>query len=131
MLLGDLNYDMLHNSKCTPLVTVCDIFDLKNVISTATCFMKNSTPSLLDVILTTVPNLLFHTTNFNTGISDWHHMVRTVIKGHAPKPKMCKKKCRSYKHFDENAFNADVENIPFHATYVFDDVDDIYWAHEL
>ena len=28
-------------------------------------------------------------------------------------------------------FSDDVDRIPFHAAYVFDDVDDIYWAHEL
>ena len=27
-------------------------------------------------------------------------------------------------------FNADVERIPFHMSYVFDDPDDVYWAHE-
>ena len=27
-------------------------------------------------------------------------------------------------------FNDDVGRVPFHSAYVFDDVDDIYWAHE-
>ena len=38
---------------------------------------------------------------------------------------------RSYKNFDEEAFSEAVGVVPFQAAYVFDDVDDIYWAHEV
>ena len=33
------------------------------------------------------------------------------------------------KNFHEDAFRADIERIPFHVSNVFDDIDDIYWAH--
>ena len=33
------------------------------------------------------------------------------------------------KNFREDAFRADIENIPFHVSHVFDDRDAIYWAH--
>ena len=33
--------------------------------------------------------------------------------------------------FEEKEFSDDVGRIPFHAAYVFDDIDDIYWPHEL
>ena len=58
---------------------------------------------------------------------------RLVIKGHAPPPKHRKIKCRSYKHFDEEAFSEAVGVVPLQAVHVFDDVDDtcIYWAHEV
>ena len=39
-------------------------------------------------------------------------------------------KYRSFKHFDAALFSTDVSKIPFHAALVFDDVEDIYWAHE-
>ena len=37
---------------------------------------------------------------------------------------------RSFKDFNEEDFNNDISNIPFHASYVFEDPDDVYWAHE-
>ena len=40
------------------------------------------------------------------------------------------RKYRSFKHFDAAQFGTDVRKIPFHAALVFDDVEDIYWAHE-
>ena len=58
-------------------------------------------------------------------------MISCVIKGAAPPPNKRKIKCRSYKHFDERVFNEAVGVIPFDVAYVFDDVDDIYWAHEV
>ena len=32
-------------------------------------------------------------------------------------------------NFQEDAFCADCDNIPFHVSNIFDDIDDIYWAH--
>ena len=52
LTLGDLNYDCLDHTRGSTLLDLCDIFDFKNIIKTATCFMKNCQPSLVDVILT-------------------------------------------------------------------------------
>jgi hypothetical protein len=52
IVLGDLNFDMLNQSKCQSLHDICDIFDLSQIVKEPTCFMENSTPSLVDVILT-------------------------------------------------------------------------------
>ena len=51
IVLGDLNFDMLNQSKCQSLHDICDIFDLSQIVKEPTCFMENSTPSLVDVIL--------------------------------------------------------------------------------
>ena len=32
-------------------------------------------------------------------------------------------------NFQEDAFRAACDNIPFHVSNVFEDIDDIYWAH--
>jgi hypothetical protein len=48
LILGDLNYDMLVNEKCTALKEVCDIFDLTNMVVDPTCFTKGASPSLND-----------------------------------------------------------------------------------
>ena len=82
------------------------------------------------MILTNRPTLLCHATNVAFGISDWHNLISVVIKGAAPPPAKRKIKCRTYTHFDEEAFNDAVGVIPFHVAYVFEDINDIYWAHE-
>ena len=131
IVAGDLNYDFKIPQKYQPLQSVCDIFDFTNLITKPTCFTKNAPPSIVDVILTNRPSFLFNITNISCGISDWHNIISVVIKGHAPPPKQRKIKCRSYKNFDEEAFSEAVGVVPFQAAYVFDDVDDIYWAHEV
>ena len=58
-------------------------------------------------------------------------MISCVIKGAAPPPNKRKIQCRSYRHFDGDDFCEAVGVIPFDVAYVFDDVDDIYWANEV
>jgi len=53
-----------------------------------------------------------------------------VIKGTAPKLSKQKVKFRSYNNFDPESFNRDLGTLPFKVAYTFDDVDDVYWAHE-
>ena len=60
----------------------------------------------------------------------YHNMIGVLVKGTAPKVEKHKINNRSNKNFDEKRFNDDISQVPFHAAYVFDDVDDIYWAHE-
>ena len=130
ILIGDLNYDCLDKTKSETLTDICDIFDFKNLIKDPTCFMKNCSPSLVDVVLTNKSQFCFNPINFGCGISDWHNMIGVLVKGAAPKVEKQKIKYRSYKNFDEKCFNDDISQVPFHVAHVFEDVDDIYWAHE-
>ena len=57
-------------------------------------------------------------------------MIGILVKGKAPFVPNEKIQYRSLKNFNEKDFNADLQNIPFHISYVFDDPDDVYWAHE-
>ena len=87
ILLGDLNYDLSDPTKGKTLRDMCDIFNLQNLIKKPTCFMKDSKPSLVDVILTNKPKLFMISDQCDTGLSDWHNMVYTVLKGnHTPFP---------------------------------------------
>ena len=68
--------------------TLCDLielFDLRNLITNATCFMKNCQPSILDVILTNARTSCIKVLNFHSGISDCHNMISTVINNATPK----------------------------------------------
>ena len=79
--------------------------------------MKNCVPSLVVVVLTNQPRLCYNALNFGCGISDWHNMIGVAIRGAAAKVETQSTKYRSYKNFDQGAFNDDVGRIPFHAAY--------------
>ena len=58
-------------------------------------------------------------------------MIATSLRESCNKTKERKVTLRSYKNFDEAKLNDDLSRVPFQAAHIFDDVDDIYWAHEL
>ena len=130
LIAGNLNYDMLDKPKGATLSDICDIFDLSSLIKSATCHMKNSKSSLVDVLLTNKHQYCCNALNFGCGVSDWHNLVGVMIKGTSARVEKRRVQYRSFKSFDEKQFCSDVGQIPFDAAYVFDDVDDIYWAHE-
>ena len=117
LIAGDINYDILDKTKGATLLDLCDIFDFSSIIRSATCFMKNSVPSLVDVILTNQPRLCFNALNFGCGISDWHNMIGVAIRGTATRVETQSTKNRSYENFDQETFNNDIGQIPFHAAY--------------
>ena len=92
--------------------------------------MKNCTPSLVGVFLTNKPNFCFNVLNFGCGVSDWHYLIDVVVKDATARVEKRRTKYRSYKNFDGTVFSEDVGRIPFQAAYVFDGIDDVYWAHE-
>ena len=100
MVIGDLNYSLLCDNKGRTLSDLLEIFDLTNLISKATCFMKNCQPSLLDVILTNANRSCIKVLNFPTGVSDCHNMISTVINNATPKNEKVKFKYRSFKNLD-------------------------------
>ena len=73
-------------TKCQPLLDICDIFDLKNLINEPTCFTVNNKPSLLDVIPTNACNTekISKTVNFSSGLSDFHNMIACQLKNEIP-----------------------------------------------
>jgi hypothetical protein len=52
--------------------------------STQFCFLKNSIPSLVDVVLTNQKNQYFNIQNVLNGISDCHNIISVTIKGDVP-----------------------------------------------
>jgi hypothetical protein len=49
--------------------------NLSQIVKEPTCFMKNSTPSLVDAILTNKKTMSFNTHNIPTGVSDCHYIL--------------------------------------------------------
>jgi hypothetical protein len=92
------------------------MFDLTNIIKEPTCFKKDCNPSLVDVIPTNKSKSCFKSLNFNTGVSDCHHLISTFIKGNIPICENIKQLHRSFKNFDayvnescDNVTDIDIE----------------------
>ena len=63
------------------------------------------------------------------GLSD-HMLIYTILNKKLMKPKARFIKERSFKEFNEIEFNKDLQIVPFHVAYVFNEIDNIYWAWE-
>jgi len=57
-------------------------------------------------------------------------MIFTSIKEQVNSISRLKVAFRSYTFFNENQFDIDLQNVPFDVAFVFDDIDDTYWAYE-
>ena len=130
ILLGDLNFNMLSREKSAPLTDLCDIFDLSNLVKEATCFTKNSDPSLVDVFLTNRPRTFNGTLVCDTGLSDVHRLVACVMKNKLKAKPKEKTMHRCFKNLDENALRHDIETAPLHVAEIFDELDDVCWMQE-
>ena len=91
ILMGDININTFdkEDGANQKLVNFCDVFGLSNLVTAKTCFTKTSSSSI-DVILTNRVRSFQKTSVFETGLSDYHGLVVTVLKSHIPrlKPKV-------------------------------------------
>lgn len=126
LFFGDINQNLL---KDCSLSCICDIHGLTNLIKEPTCF-KAETPTLLDVFLTDKPYSFTACLNIDIGLSDFHNFICVTTKLYTPCESKRKIKYRSMKHFCNESFNRDLDNAPFHVCCIFDDIDDVFWAHK-
>ena len=130
--LGDLDCDILHpledGKEGRAWLDICDIYDLQNLICEPTRISKTR-ESCLDLIVTNAPVFALHSGTLEAGLSD-HKLVYTVLNRKVMKPKTVFVKRRCFKNFDKEAFNKDLDNVPFEAAYIFDDTSDVCWAWE-
>lgn len=108
-LLGDLNFDMPNDKKCQSISDICDVFNISQLVSKPTCFMKGCT--LVDLILTNKKQLCFNIQNLSTWISDFHNLISVTIKGKVTIQKHQTITFRSYRNFDIDLFNTDIVKI--------------------
>ena len=99
LFLGDFNCEM--SEGC--MKEFCLLYNLKSLIKTPTCFKSVSNPSCIDLILTNRVSSFQNSATVETGISDFHHLVVTVLKTKFKKKPPIIKKYRSFKYY--NAFN--------------------------
>ena len=101
--MGDLNSGVSENC----LNGFCNANSLKTLNRDPTCF-KNL--SCIDLFLTNRQQCFQQTCAIETGISDFHKMVVTVMKTHYKKQKTKAIHYRIYKHFHEQSFNFEFNN---------------------
>ena len=58
----------------------CDIYNLKNLVKKPTCYKNPDNPSCIDLFLANRPRTFQYTITIETGISDFHKLVVTVLK---------------------------------------------------
>ena len=104
ILIGDFN---AVNSDLG-LTEFCEMYKLKNLITDPTCYKSQTNPSLIDVILTNRKRRFQYSQTIETGLSDHHKMIITVLKSEFKKKEPIQVNCRCYKHFDEILFRHDL-----------------------
>ena len=106
LILGDFNSEP--NDSC--LENFCQLYGFSNLVNEPTCFKSLENPSCIDLFLTNRPKCFLSTTTIETGISDFHKMVITVLKIFYKKQKPKVILFRSYKNFDHHRFKTDLNN---------------------
>ena len=83
-------------------------YNLSSLIKESTCYKNPENPSCIDLILTNLPHSFQCSSVVETGLSDFHKMIVTVMKTtfHSVPAKI--RNYRDYRHFDINVFQESV-----------------------
>ena len=101
---GDLNAEATEAS----MIEFCQLYNLKHLIKSPTCYKNIENPKCIDLILTNSAYNFQHSKVIETGLSDFHKMVITVMKNTYPKQTPNIIKYRDYKNFINASFYHDV-----------------------
>ena len=100
ILLGDFNVSIEDSF----MKNFCENYDLRSLVKQPACLKNSENPSCIDLILTRKPRSFIKAGVIETGLSDYHKLVTTVMKVHFPKSKPSIITYRSYKKFDNKKF---------------------------
>ena len=106
LIAGDFNAQI----SGIKLNTFCSIWNLKNAGTEPTCFKNPNYPSCIDLFLTNTIGSFQETQVFETGLSDFHKPVVTVLKSIFPKSPPKIMTYRSYKNFSNDLFQDDLNS---------------------
>ena len=76
VIVGDFNIEVTQTS----IKVFCDSYEFNNLIKDATCYRNPENSSFIDLILTNNPNSFQNSWVIETGLSDFHKMMVTVMK---------------------------------------------------
>ena len=86
LLLGDYNMSFSNKN----MMDLCNIFELNHLIEDPTCF-KSSNPSCIDNFYTNRNTLFFNSSTVETGISDNHSLICSMLRS-----TFCKRSIKIY-----------------------------------
>ena len=131
-IMGDLNFNFLHENLNRSLKTLCEVYQLTKMINEPTR-ITDSSKSLIDIILTNTPNGICTSGVLHLGISD-HSMIYAIRKIAIPtKTKHKVVTTRNYKHFSASSFRRDLQTIEWDKLEHLDDPNEIWseWKNGL
>ena len=102
LILGNFNLEPTDSA----LMGFLDINSLTNLIKTNTCFKGKG--SCIDLILTNTKFSFKFTSTYETGISDHHHMIYTMLKSYFQNTEPQLLNYRDLKSFSPQAFEDDL-----------------------
>ena len=100
VILGDFNAQITN----IPMKDFCETYGMKHLITEPTCFKNAQNPTCIDLIMTNSPKSFQRSLCIETGISDYHKLTVTMLKGHYRKLAPIKIKYRNYKKFNLRVF---------------------------
>ena len=106
LFLRDFNYQPLE----TCVNDFCNVYNLSNLVKEPTCLKNPDNPSCIELFLTNRTKCFQSTMTMETGISDFHKMVITVLKFFYKKQKPKIIHYRNYKTFNANLFKEELNN---------------------
>ena len=105
------NYIIMGDFNLQPTVPVLEDFlssnNITNLIKSNTCFKGSG--SCIDLILTNRKYSFKHTSSYETGISDHHHMIYTMLKSCFKNAEPIVLNYRDYKTFSKENFDRELE----------------------
>ena len=104
IVMGDFNVECSNEY----LDNFCQCYNLESINREPTCFKSLTNPSCIDLILTNRPNLFYHSKVIETGLSDFHKLVASVLKIELKKQKPKIVFYRNYKKFDNELFRTEL-----------------------
>ena len=84
-------------------------YHLKNIVKRKTYFKSPDRPSCIDLILTNSSRSFQDTCTVETGLSDFHKLVVTVLRLYFPKQKPNIQTFRDYKRFQNDLFRSELD----------------------
>ena len=111
LFIGDFNAGVEDAS----MKNFCSSYNLSSMINKPTCFKNPDRPSCIDLILTNCSRNFQNFCAIETGLSDFHKLVATILKTvyKKSKPKMIT--YRSYKSFNNDGFREALQQIECNA----------------
>ena len=104
VFLGDFNLSTenvnLKNFMCS--------FHLESLIDSPTCY-KSIIPACIDLILTNKKNHFMKSATFETGLSDHHKLITTILRKTISKGNSKKMFYRDYKRFGQKKFETELK----------------------